>query len=129
MLNSILPCNWEILISPGNMSARVLSCQSLRPEDSENVVELSLIGEAFSRNAFQMEGELNSELADVIIQRRALFEQAYIQLRQAHPALPAQLRHFQVSCIPADLCPEKKIRGKCIISGRRCCRCHIWHRW
>ena len=21
MLNSILPCNWEILISPGNMSA------------------------------------------------------------------------------------------------------------
>ena len=32
-----------------------------------------------------MEGELNSELADVIVQRRALFEEAYIQLRQAHP--------------------------------------------
>ena len=74
--------------------SRVLSCQSSRPEDSKNVVEL--IGEAFSRNAFQMEGELNSELADVIIERRAHFKQAYIQLRQAHPALPAQLRHFQV---------------------------------
>ena len=72
----------------------MLSCQSSRPEDSKNVVEL--IGEAFSRNAFQMEGELNSELADVIIERRAHFEQAYIQLRQAHPLLPAQLRHFQV---------------------------------
>lgn len=72
----------------------MLSCQSSRPEDSKNVVEL--IGEAFSRNAFQMEGELNSELADVIIERRAHFKQAYIQLRQAHPALPAQLRHFQV---------------------------------
>ena len=71
-------------------------CQSSRPEDSKNVVELSLISEAFSRNAFQMEGELNSELADVIIERRAHFKQAYIQLRQAHPALPAQLRHFQV---------------------------------
>ena len=76
--------------------SRVLSCQSSRPEDSKNVVELSLISEAFSRNAFQMEGELNSELADVIIERRAHFKQAYIQLRQAHPALPAQLRHFQV---------------------------------
>ena len=72
----------------------MLSCQSSRPEDSKNVVEL--IGEAFSRNAFQMEGELNIELADVIIERRAHFKQAYIQLRQAHPALPAQLRHFQV---------------------------------
>ena len=72
----------------------MLSCQSSRPEDSKKVVEL--IGEAFSRNAFQMEGELNSELADVIIERRAHFKQAYIQLRQAHPALPAQLRHFQV---------------------------------
>ena len=72
----------------------MLSCQSSRPEDSKNVVEL--ICEAFSRNAFQMEGELNSELADVIIERRAHFKQAYIQLRQAHPALPAQLRHFQV---------------------------------
>ena len=72
----------------------MLSCQSSRPEDSKNVIEL--IGEAFSRNAFQMEGELNSELADVIIERRAHFKQAYIQLRQAHPALPAQLRHFQV---------------------------------
>ena len=72
----------------------MLSCQSSRPENSKNVVEL--IGEAFSRNAFQMEGELNSELADVIIERRAHSKQAYIQLRQAHPALPAQLRHFQV---------------------------------
>ena len=51
------------------------------------------------QNTFQMEGEVNNELADVIMHRRAIFEQAYIQLRQAHPSLPAQLREFQVSCI------------------------------
>ena len=55
-----------------------------------------------------MEGEVNNELAVVVMQRRAIFEQAYIQLRQTHPSLPAQLRDFQVSCIPAHLRPEEK---------------------
>ena len=46
--------------------------------------------------AFQMEGEVDNEMTAVIMGRRAMFEQAYIQLRQTHPSLPAQLRDFQV---------------------------------
>ena len=57
--------------------------------------------------AFQMEGEVDNEMTAVIMGRRAMFEQAYIQLRQTHPSLPVQLRDFQVSCIPTHLCPEK----------------------
>ena len=53
-----------------------------------------------------MEGEVNNELADVIMHRRAIFEQAYIQLRQAHPSLPAQLHEFQDTGIQVQLCSE-----------------------
>ena len=49
------------------------------------------------RDAFQMEGEIDNELAAVVVQRRAIFEQACIQLRQMHPSLPVQLRDFQVT--------------------------------
>ena len=59
-----------------------------------------------------MEGEVNDDMVDVIVQRRALFGQAYVQLRQAYPLLPEQLHDFQVSCTPALLCPEKKILSK-----------------
>ena len=37
MLNSILPCNWEILISPGNMSEMTLSFLA-----SQDALELML---------------------------------------------------------------------------------------
>ena len=67
--------------------------------------------------AFQMEGEVDNEVTAVIMQRRAIFEQEYIQLRQTHPSLPAQLRDFQVSCIPAHLRPEKKTLVRCLILG------------
>ena len=77
------------------------------------------IVEALSWNAFQMEGEVNDDMVDVIVQRRALFGQAYVQLRQAYPLLPEQLRDFQLSFTPAHLCPEKKILCKIFI-GPRC---------
>ena len=66
-----------------------------------------------------MEGEVNDDMVDVIVQRRALFGQAYVQLRQAYPLLPEQLRDFQLSFTPAHLCPEKKILCKIFI-GPRC---------
>ena len=61
------------------------------------------------------------------MQRRAIFEQEYIQLRQTHPSLPAQLRDFQVSCIPAHLRPEKKTLVRCLILGWRSGFCRLWH--
>ena len=73
------------------------------------------ISGCISRTAFQMEGEVDNEVTAVIMQRRAIFEQEYIQLRQTHPSLPAQLRDFQVSCIPAHLRPEKKTLVRCLI--------------
>ena len=46
-------CCWAITRDFGiGTQTRVLPCESSGLEDSENVVELSLIGEAFSRNAF-----------------------------------------------------------------------------
>ena len=56
------------------------------------------IVEALSWNAFQMEGEVNDDMVDVIVQRRALFGQAYVQLRQAYPLLPESF-HFQIVAI------------------------------
>ena len=74
-----------------------------------------------------MEGEVDNEMTAVIMGRRAMFEQAYIQLRQTHPSLPVQLRDFQVSCIPTHLCPEKKTLVRCLISGWRSGFCRLWH--
>ena len=65
--------------------------------------------EGISRNAVQMEGgEVEDGLEDVIVQRRALIQQAYLQLRGIHPLLPEQLRDFQVPHISAHLCLQKK---------------------
>ena len=44
-----------------------------------------------------MEGEVSVDMGDIVVERRARFGQAYVQLRQAHPLLPEQLRLFQVS--------------------------------
>ena len=45
-----------------------------------------------------MEGEVNDDMVDVIVERRALFGQAYVQLRQAYPLLPESF-HFQIVAI------------------------------
>ena len=77
--------------------------------------KLLLISDAFNRNA--LEGEVEIEMAATIARSRAIFDEAYIRLRQTHPSLPVQLRDFQVSCIPAHLCPEKKTLVRCLILG------------
>ena len=68
--------------------------------------KLLLISDAFNRNA--LEGEVEIEMAATIARSRAIFDEAYIRLRQTHPSLPVQLRDFQVSCILVRMCPEKK---------------------
>ena len=68
--------------------------------------KLLLISDAFNRNA--LEGEVEIEMAATIARSRAIFDEAYIRLRQTHPSLPVQLRDFQVSCILVCMCPEKK---------------------
>ena len=58
--------------------------------------KLLLISDAFNRNAFQrMEGEVEIEMAATIARSRAIFDEAYIRLRQTHPPLPVQLCDFQ----------------------------------
>ena len=72
-------------------------------------LKLLLISDAFNRNDFQrMEGEVEIEMAASIARSRAIFDEAYIRLRQTHPSLPVQLRDFQVSCILVRMCPDKK---------------------
>ena len=66
-----------------------------------------------------MEGEVSVDMGDIVVERRARFGQAYVQLRQAHPLLPEQLRLFQVS---QYTCVLKK--PLYLFSDRRCCRCH-----
>ena len=68
--------------------------------------KLLLISDAFNRNA--LDGEVEIDLAATIARSRAIFDEAYIMLRQTHPSLPVQLRDFQVSCILVRMCPEKK---------------------